>query len=123
MNIDTTTLQPLGHIVEPCEVISIPAGSTPKAILVELPGVDGARVLAYWTGQPALVAGNFVSIQRRMMGALQYVVIGTSAGTAALPATHSLLSASHPDTSAAGPAAGGLFIATIPPPLPQPSVC
>ena len=115
MNIDTTTLQPLGQIIEPCEVISIPAGSTPKAILVELPGVDGARVLAQWTGHPALVVGNFVSIQRHMMGALQYVVFGTSAGTASLPATHSLLSASHPDTSAAGPAAGDLLIANATP--------
>src|SRR3989304_9790762 len=103
LNIDTTPLHPLGQIVEPCEVISIPAGSTPKAILVELPGVDGARVLAQWTGHPALVVGNFVSIQRHMMGALQYVIFGTSAGTASLPATHSLLSASHPDTSVAGP--------------------
>ncbi len=82
MNIDTTKLQPLGHIIEPAEVISIPAGASPKPIIVQLPGTDGARVFAHWTGFPALAVGNFVAIQRRVMGALQYVVVGARAGTA-----------------------------------------
>jgi hypothetical protein len=83
MNIDVTNLQPLNKIIEPCEVISIPAGATPKAIVVELPGSDGARTLAYWSGFPSLTAGDFIAIQRRQMGALQYVVMGTSGGTPA----------------------------------------
>ena len=81
INFDTTRLQQLNSIIEPCEVISIPAGATPKAIVVELPGSDGARLLVHWTGSPSLTAGDFVAIQRRNMGALQYVIIGASGGS------------------------------------------
>ena len=82
LKIDTTKLQPLNQILEPCEVINIPAGATPKAIIIELPGIDGTRVHAHWSGHPALTVGDFVAIQRRTMGALQYVVVGASAGMA-----------------------------------------
>jgi len=82
LNLDVTKLPPLGHILEPCEVISIPAGAAPKAIIVELPGIEGARVHVRWSGFPALIVGDFVAIQRRQMGASQYVIVGASAGTA-----------------------------------------
>jgi hypothetical protein len=80
---DVTKLGQFDRTIEPCEIISIPTGAAPKAVVVELPGGDGARVYAWWTGFPALSAGAFVAVQRRTTGAMQYVIVGTSGASAA----------------------------------------
>jgi hypothetical protein len=80
---DRTKLPPLEKTIEGCQVINVPAGATPKNITIELPGPDGARVLARWTGFPSgLVATDYVTVRRSAGYANQYTVTGTSRGTA-----------------------------------------
>ncbi|GIK36578.1 MAG: hypothetical protein BroJett011_04110 [Chloroflexota bacterium] len=81
-NIDITGLTPLEQTIEGCKVVQIPAGTTPKNILVQLPGDDGARVLARWSGSPpGLAVDDYVEVRKKPRGRSQYAVIGTSAGT------------------------------------------
>jgi len=107
--VDQTKLQPMERTIEPCEVMTIPAGAMPKAISVKLPGIDGATVKAWWSGAPALAAGNFVAVQRRNQGGAQYTITGVSGGTASTPATHTILSATHSDTLADTIVAGDIL--------------
>jgi len=83
LNIDITNI-PITEITHgQCEVIDLGAGASnvPTNITVELPFRDGARVLVRWTGQPDIVVGDFVRIQRRADDTI-WDLFGTSAGTA-----------------------------------------
>jgi hypothetical protein len=89
--------------------MNIPAGATPKAIQVQLPGIDGATVWAWWPGSPGLNTGNFVAVQKRNQGGAQYVITGASGGTASAPATHTILSSTHSDSLADTIVAGDIL--------------
>ena len=81
IKIDTTKLGLLDRIIPGCKVVSIPAGASPKFVVVELPRADGARISAYYYGFPTLSVNDYVRIQRR--GAdNQYDIVGTDRGTA-----------------------------------------
>lgn len=84
---DQTKLGQFDRTIRNCEVVDIPAGATPKYISVRLPGEDRPVVDAWWDGNPALSAGNFVKLARNV-GVPQYEVSGVSGGTAALPSAH-----------------------------------
>lgn len=81
---DTTKLGFFDRTIENCQVVTIPAGATPKYIIVELPYEDEPRVSAWWTGQPAgLAVNDFVDVRWSPKGRIQYKITGTSAGTPA----------------------------------------
>lgn len=69
------------RIIPRCEIIHIPAGDAPKDVIVQLPGIDGARTYAHWTGTPAITEGDFVKIQRRGVDGY-YDIIGVDGSTA-----------------------------------------
>lgn len=81
LNLDLSNFSQVDAIIPRCEVIDIPAGASPKNIVVELPGPDGARVLARYYGFPILAVSDLVRLLRRGSDGL-YDVIGTDGNTA-----------------------------------------
>lgn len=77
-----TEIPELDQIIPRCTVINIPAGATPKNIIVQLPGPDGERIHAWWSGSPSLATSDTIKLHRRGDDGL-YDVLAVDADTAA----------------------------------------
>lgn len=77
---DLTKLGFFDRAVENCVVVSIPSGATPKFIKVKLPGIEGAVIDAWWTGNPALEVDSSVTLRYRPDNQAQYTIIGGGSG-------------------------------------------
>lgn len=87
-----TKVTQIDRIIHHCEVIDIPAGSAPKNVVVQLPGGEGARVLAWWSGRPALADGDIVKLLKRGLDGT-YEVFGVDGATASTELSATLFAA------------------------------
>ena len=111
---DITKLGWFDKTISNCEVVTIPAGATPKFIKVKLPSPEEPVIDAWWDGIPHLIVGSLVSIRRSPGNMAQYTVAGGGTGTAT-PADHSILSDEHADTLTASVVAGDIIIGNATP--------
>lgn len=81
LNIDTQRLKPVERTLERCKVLTIPAGSAPKNVTVQLPGADGAKVDARYTGFPPIAVNDYVSVRFSPNEPIKYTIVGTSGET------------------------------------------
>jgi hypothetical protein len=79
--LDVTGLPNIDKVIPRCVVVDIPAGASPKDVIVQLPGPEGVRVPARWYGAPSIAVDDFVRVQQRGIDGL-YDIIGTDGDTA-----------------------------------------